>query len=506
MGGMADVFLTVAHGPQGVNKLAVVKRLRNLDDPLSTEMFLDEGRLAARLNHPNIVHTYEVGETSGGFFIAMEYLDGQPLNRVVKALDERCEGLPEPFVAWIAIQALKGLHHAHEFCDFDGTPLGVVHRDVSPHNLFVTYGGEIKLLDFGIAKAALNMTHTEDGVLKGKVRYMAPEQALQRDVDRRVDIFAFGVVLWEMLARRGLFTGNAVTILTRLVNEEIPPVRNVRPDVSPALEAIVLKAVRRNPDERYATAEEMRLDLEAYLRGRSDTVSERDLGRLMNELFATIRDEVRARIKAYTATLPSGRIPLSAELTGTGNLPVLPSWSQTPSALAAPPVPTQTTETAAPSPPPVARPSRWSLWLVLVIAAGAGLFVWGSSRRWSIGTLVSGDTAPATRAVPSAEPSRPPVPPVPPMQNAPAAFAASTTSAASTATASTAYAAPAASSAIIPSASPSHAGHQAHVGGPAGPAPAVSIAPIAPAPIAPAPSASAPQQPKIRMFDESDSQ
>ncbi len=221
-GGMADVFLTLAHGPQGVNKLSVVKRLRDPENVALTEMFLDEARLAARLNHPNIVHTYEVGEARGEYFIAMEYLEGQPLNQLLKKLESRCEGLSEPFVAFIAIQALKGLHYAHEFCDFDGTPLGVVHRDVSPHNLFVTYGGEIKLLDFGIAKAAVNLTHTEDGVLKGKIRYMAPEQATGTDVDRRADIFAFGVVFWEMLARRALFTGAPLSILTRIVNEEIP--------------------------------------------------------------------------------------------------------------------------------------------------------------------------------------------------------------------------------------------------------------------------------------------
>ncbi len=296
IGGMADVFLTVAHGFQGVNKLVVLKRLRNADDPALTEMFLDEARLSVRLNHPNIVHAYEVDEVRGDYFIAMEYLDGQPLSRLTKTLETRCEGLPEPLVAFIAIQVLKGLHYAHEFCDFDGAPLGVVHRDVSPHNLFVTYGGEIKLLDFGIAKATLNATHTEDGVLKGKVRYMAPEQAMQTDLDRRVDIYAFGVILWELLARRSLYTGPVAAILTRIVNEEVPPVRGVRPDVSPKLEAIALKACRRDRGERYATAEAMRLDLEAYVRERNDGISERDVAHVMNHLFADIRDDVRSRI------------------------------------------------------------------------------------------------------------------------------------------------------------------------------------------------------------------
>jgi serine/threonine protein kinase len=335
-GGMADVFLTLAHGPQGVNKLAVVKRLRDPGNVSLIEMLLDEARLAARLNHPNIVHTYEAGEARGEYFIAMEYLEGQPLSRLLK----KAGGLSEPFVAFLALQVLKGLDYAHEFCDFDGTPLGVVHRDVSPHNLFVTYGGEVKLLDFGIAKAAVNVAHTVDGALKGKVRYMAPEQATGNDVDRRADLFAFGIVLWEMLARKPLFSGAPLSILTRLVGEEIPPVRTVRPDVAPALDAIALKAVRRDRNDRYATADAMRVDLEAYLRGRGDAVSERDVARLMNELFATTRDEVKAQIKAYTSTV-GGRpsLPSAPGITGTGSLPVLPGWSIPPSSASIPPPP-----------------------------------------------------------------------------------------------------------------------------------------------------------------------
>src|SRR5206468_3346911 len=136
-------------------------------------------------------------EANGEYFIAMEYLEGQPLSEVLKRLEARAIPLGEARVANVAVHALKGLHYAHEFCDFDGTPLEIVHRDISPHNLFVTYGGEVKLLDFGIAKAVLNANRTESGVLKGKVRYMAPEQAASKKLDRRADIFSFGIVLWE---------------------------------------------------------------------------------------------------------------------------------------------------------------------------------------------------------------------------------------------------------------------------------------------------------------------
>ena len=500
-GGMADVFLTLAHGLQGVNKLAVVKRLRNADDVALTEMFLDEARLGARLNHPNIVHTYEVGEVNGEYFIAMEYLEGQPLSRVMKTLEERCEGLREPFVAFIAIQALKGLHHAHEFCDFDGTPVGVVHRDVSPHNLFLTYGGEVKLLDFGIAKATVNATHTEDGVLKGKVRYMAPEQVLQKDVDRRADIFAFGVVFWEMLARRALFTGPPLSILTRIVNEEVPPVNGVRSDVSPALEAIALKAVRRNPDDRYATAEEMRLDLEAYLRERNDGVSERDLSKLMNDMFASIRDDVRARVKAYISTMPpqQGTLPGGTGITSTGKLPVLPTWSNRPSA---PSWPTWQgeEESSKQAPRSSVRRKGWPvglLSLLLLAVAGAGLYVERAPIRRFLEVPAPATTASIAAPSPPAAPSNAHSPPVAPPVSRPEPSRP------------VASAPPLADSASV---TPSPGLHGAPASHPTthrdlhlSSSPAPTVAPPGPsASVAPAPSATTPPRPNIRMLDDTE--
>ena len=174
-GGMADVFLAVARGQMGFNKLAVVKRLRQVlaEEPAFRTMFLDEARLAARLGHPNIVHTYEVGEQNGVYFIAMEYLEGQSLNKVLKEALRRQEALEPEVGARIIADALGGLSYAHTLGDYDGRPLEIIHRDVSPHNIFVTYDGHTKLVDFGIAKAALSSTETEVGVLKGKVAYMS---------------------------------------------------------------------------------------------------------------------------------------------------------------------------------------------------------------------------------------------------------------------------------------------------------------------------------------------
>ncbi|MEO6574831.1 MAG: serine/threonine-protein kinase, partial [Polyangiaceae bacterium] len=149
-GGMADVFLSVARGPMGFNKLAVVKRLRAAlaDDPQFREMFLDEARLAARLNHPNVVHTYEVGDQDGVYFIAMEYLEGQPLNKVIREAVKRNEVFDQCFCARVISDALAGLNHAHELADYDGRPLNIIHRDISPHNIFVTYAGQVKVVDF----------------------------------------------------------------------------------------------------------------------------------------------------------------------------------------------------------------------------------------------------------------------------------------------------------------------------------------------------------------------
>jgi serine/threonine protein kinase len=302
-GGMADVFLALARGPQRVDKLVVIKRLHNPKDAELIRMFLDEARLAARLSHPNIVHTYEVAEANGEYFIAMEYLEGQPLSEIQVRLTNQSREMSEALIVLIAVQALRGLHYAHEFCDFDGTPLGIVHRDISPHNLFVTYGGEVKLLDFGIAKATLNSTQTESGVLKGKVRYMAPEQAGAKEVDRRADIFSFGIVLWEALARQDLFRGDPLGVLQRIQEGKIPRLRSVRPEVSPALEAIVEKALQRERSDRYATAEEMRVALERLARAQGDAASEEDLGIFVGELFTDVRDRLRLQVKEQIAKI-----------------------------------------------------------------------------------------------------------------------------------------------------------------------------------------------------------
>src|SRR6185369_9959070 len=251
-GGMAEVYLAVVRGPAGFNKLLVIKQIRPqlAEDPEFLGMFLDEARLAARFSHPNVVQTNEVGQEGDRYFIAMEYLEGQPLNRVIHRLG-RATGVPLGMHVKVMLEVCAGLHHAHELADYDGTPLSVVHRDFTPHNIFLTYDGLVKVVDFGIAKAMNSSSETRTGVLKGKVAYMAPEQARGERVDRRADIFSVGVMLWEAATGKRLWKGVPdITILQRLLSGEIPTPRSVKPDISEKLEAIILKALSHQRDDR----------------------------------------------------------------------------------------------------------------------------------------------------------------------------------------------------------------------------------------------------------------
>ncbi|WP_394842812.1 protein kinase [Pendulispora brunnea] len=309
-GGMAEVFLAVARGPMGFNKLTVIKRLRASvsEQGHVVDMFLNEARLAARLAHPNIVHTYEVGEHEGTYFIAMEYLEGQSLNRVAHA-NEIHHQISSVMWARIIADALSGLHNAHELRDYDGTPFDLVHRDISPQNIFLTYTGETKIVDFGIAKA-VNTEQTEAGVLKGKVRYMAPEQALGR-VDRRSDLFSMGIVLWEMLAQRRLFEEQPAKILTDLVRRDpVMRLSSVCPDIDPMLDGIVAKALEKDASKRYQTAAEMREALEAYIRRTGEVIREVTIERAMMAMFQERKEAIAKQVYTFMAAVlpPDGDI------------------------------------------------------------------------------------------------------------------------------------------------------------------------------------------------------
>lgn len=310
-GGMATVFLAAATGPAGFTKLVVVKELKPelAEDPEFMAMFLDEARLAARLSHPNIVQTYEVAGDGGRQAIVMEYLDGQPLSRIRSRIaDFGDQG--EAVMLRIIADSLNGLHHAHELHDFDGSPLSVVHRDISPHNVFITYAGQAKVVDFGIAKAADTVSQTRVGVIKGKLSYMSPEQAMSQPVDRRADVFAAGIMIWESVVGRRLWKGlEEVAVMHRLVTGEIPRIRDVKPDASPLIDQICAKALAVKASDRYATADELRQHLELYLAQSPIKVDSRQVGELVSKVFEEDRKKIRGviddQLRAMRST-PSG--------------------------------------------------------------------------------------------------------------------------------------------------------------------------------------------------------
>jgi hypothetical protein len=328
---MGIVYLALAQGPGGFAKLKVVKRLRPdlAGEPAAVQMFLEEGRLSARLHHPNVVQMNEVGFDGKHYFLEMEYLEGQSFTAITKRA-AKTSGLSLPLAVYVLAQTLAGLHYAHELRDHDGTPLAVVHRDVSPHNVLVTYDGRVKVLDFGIAKAVGSSSETKTGFLKGKVTYMAPEQVARKTLDRRVDVFAVGVMLWEALTGERMWGDlDDFDIFLKLRSEAIPPPRSVRADIPEALDAVCMKALAREPAERFATAEEMERALEDWL-DTSDRVGVRELAARMNELFAEDRAATKAEVEAQIKATPvdgsqvgvpilqSARAASVSAITGTG--------------------------------------------------------------------------------------------------------------------------------------------------------------------------------------------
>jgi phosphate transport system substrate-binding protein len=300
-GGMAEVFLAVRGGLVGFSKLAVVKRLRpDLIEEEQADRYrtflLDEARIAARLRHPNIVPTFEVGEHGGQPFLAMEYLEGQPVSQVLMRAQRRGLEIPVELSLRVVADTLAALDYAHRLTDYDGSPLGVVHRDVSPQNIFWTYAGEVKLVDFGVAKFAF-ANQTETGVLKGKLGYMAPEQARGEAIDGRADVFAAGVVLWELITgRRLVHAKTQAAQLHMLLFDLLPPLHAVKPDVDPAIANICERALERDPARRYPSADAMRADVERVLGSRSPR--REDLAAFIQPLFAEDREEVAEQIRA----------------------------------------------------------------------------------------------------------------------------------------------------------------------------------------------------------------
>jgi serine/threonine protein kinase/ABC-type branched-subunit amino acid transport system substrate-binding protein len=319
-GGMSEIYLAVTQGGLGgFQKLVVVKLLRRdlAEDDDFRRMFLEEARLAARLNHPNVVQTYDVGEDHGRYYLAMEYLEGQTFERVRRARTA-IKVFPLALQLQMLSRVLSGLHYAHELADYDETPISIVHRDVTPSNVLITYDGQVKLVDFGIAKVLDSVSQTRVGVLKGKARYMAPEQVVGGAIDRRADIYSVGVMLWEILAGKHIWGGLSEAEILRRGGEVPPP-----PAEAPAmLQQICMKAMAPAPEGRYPTAEALRTELELYLAQNTTPSRDRDIGAAVAELFSDERARIHQIIDAQLkgggpgSTLPALRDP---RLTPSGN-------------------------------------------------------------------------------------------------------------------------------------------------------------------------------------------
>jgi serine/threonine-protein kinase len=265
-GGMAEVYLALSGELSGYRTLVVVKRIlphlaSNTD---FIRMFLDEARIAALLDHPNVVRIIEVGHDGDEYFLVMELVQGKPLSAIVRKAAKEMQPLTPALASYIVAQAANGLGYAHNLVDSEGRPLGVVHRDVSPQNILVSFEGAVKMIDFGIARALGRVSQTNPGGLKGKIEYMSPEQASSEDVDRRADVFALGVVLWEAVTGRHLFRRDTeLATMRAIVDEPIPSPSDVMP-VAPQLEGIIMRALAKRREDRFQTAQEMALALERY--------------------------------------------------------------------------------------------------------------------------------------------------------------------------------------------------------------------------------------------------
>ena len=320
---MAEILLAKLFGPGGFEQAVVLKRiLPHLARQESfASMFLDEANIVARIRHPNVVRVQELGQEGGELFLVMEYLEGESLHGVMRRLASRDERLDHALSAHVIAEACAGLHAAHEMTDPDGNPQQLVHRDVSPQNVFVTYGGAVKLLDFGVATAADRITRTEAGQVKGKYAYMSPEQIDGRPLDRRADIFSLGTVLYELSTERRLFQRATEMLTMRAITDRpIRPPCELVDDYPECLEAVVMRALDRNPDARYQTAAEMRRALLAACRELGVGLAPADeLASRMKAIFGDRIEEKRDLLRRLRAGsevshVPEAEVDLEVEL------------------------------------------------------------------------------------------------------------------------------------------------------------------------------------------------
>ncbi len=336
-GGMAEVFRGESTSLAGFKRQVAIKRV--LPHLASNEkfirMFLDEARLSARLTHANIVQVFDIGHVENTYFIVMEFIDGVNLKAVVEYVRTHKKPFPLPLAVHIMIKVCEGLQYAHEATDTDNKNLNIVHRDISPPNVLISKKGEVKIVDFGLAKAAHSVEKTEPGVVKGKFSYLAPETAMGEEADPQADLFAVGIMLWELLAGRKLFQGDTDYQTVKMVQQAVvPPIRTINASVPEELDKILRKALAKNKADRYRTSEQMSEELAEFLLLHRLKATASDLSKLvvdvMNDRAATARHAGRSEGNVIDQLIQEELLAFtslgeqSASSTG-GNSPVTPA-------------------------------------------------------------------------------------------------------------------------------------------------------------------------------------
>ena len=284
-GGMAEVFRAESEGLQGFRKQVAIKRvLPHLSSKKKfISMFLDEARLSAQLSHSNCVQVFDIGVGDNAFFIVMEFVDGANLKAIIEHIKKSGRDFPVEAAVYIGLELTKGLAYAHELTDNNGTPLHIVHRDMSPPNVLITKNGEIKIVDFGLAKANSQLEKSEPGIIKGKFSYLSPEAAMGQEVDLRTDVFAVGIILWELLAGQRLFLGDTdFQTVKKVQGAVVPPISGINKKVPLELEKIINKSLARDPQQRYGTARDLGMDLSKFMFKFGVPVSTFDIASLVN--------------------------------------------------------------------------------------------------------------------------------------------------------------------------------------------------------------------------------
>ncbi len=356
VGGMAEIFLAKVQGAQGFQRDVVIKRILPTysEDEAFVTMFIDEARIAARLHHPNIVQIYDFDRCDDFYYIAMEYVNGRDLRKVLDRGIRTGKRITPVRTAQILADIAAGLKHAHEATSDDGQPLNIVHRDVSPHNIMLAFSGEAKILDFGIAKAAARSTRTRAGTVKGKCSYMSPEQARGRPLDGRSDLFALCAIGWEMLTGRKLFQGESdFEILNHVMSQEVPAPSSLNGEVPPDLDAILLRGLERDLDRRYPDMATLERDLRNFIFRNARGLDEVAVGPYLQDLFADELDRGTSTQVPSTSPPQATRTPEPAAAPQTPESVPVPEPAA-PSAAAAPEPPARPTAPLVP-PPPAAR-------------------------------------------------------------------------------------------------------------------------------------------------------